>query len=108
MLVQGGNNVLIAGFIVTGVAPKTVAVRGIGPSLAQFFSGVLADPTLELHSGNTILKTDDNWQDDPAQAAQLSSHGLALSNPKEAGIVASRFPQRLTRQSWQGKTAAPA
>ncbi len=89
MSVQGGNNVLIAGFIVTGVAPKTVAVRGIGPSLSQFFSGTLADPTLELHSGNTKLKTDDNWQDDPAQAAQLSSHGLALSNPKEAGIVAT-------------------
>jgi hypothetical protein len=89
MSVQGGNNVLIAGFIVTGAAPKMVAVRGIGPSLAQFFSGTLADPTLELHSGDITLKTDDNWQDDPAQAALLTSHGLALSNSKEAGIVAT-------------------
>jgi hypothetical protein len=64
-------------------------VRGIGPSLAQFFSGTLTDPTLELHSGNVTLIANDNWQDDAAQAAQLSSHGLALSDPKEAGIVAT-------------------
>lgn len=88
MLVQGGNNVLIAGFIVTGVDQKTVAVRGIGPSLAQFFSGTLADPTLELHSGNVTLATNDNWQDDSAQAAQLANNNLALSDPKESGIVA--------------------
>jgi hypothetical protein len=89
MSVQTGNNVLIAGFIVTGVDQKTVAVRGIGPSLAQFFSGTLSDPTLELHSGNTTLIANDNWQDDPAQAAQLSANGLALSDPREAGIVAT-------------------
>jgi hypothetical protein len=87
MSVQTGNNVLIAGFIVTGVDQKTVAVRGIGPSLAQFFSGTLTDPTLELHTGNVTLATNDNWQDDSSQATQLSAHGLALSDPKEAGIV---------------------
>jgi len=89
MSVQTGNNVLIAGFIITGVDPKMVAVRGIGPSLAQFFLGTLTDPTLELHTGNITLTTNDNWQDDPAQATQLSARGLALSDPKEAGIVAT-------------------
>ena len=89
MSVQTGNNVLIAGFIVTGVDQKTIAVRGIGPSLAQFFSGTLTDPTLELHTGNVTLATNDNWQDDSAQATQLSNKGLALSDPKESGIVAT-------------------
>jgi hypothetical protein len=89
MSVQGGNNVLIAGFIVTGLDSKKVAIRGIGPSLSQFFSNPLADPTLELHSGNTTLVVNDNWQDDPAQAAQLSANNLALSDPKESGIVAT-------------------
>lgn len=89
LLVQGGNNVLIAGFIVTGSVQKTVAIRGIGPSLSQFFSGTLADPTLELHSGNVTLVTNDNWQDDQTQAQQLSSHNLAPSDPKESGIVAT-------------------
>jgi hypothetical protein len=96
MAVQTGNNVLIAGFIVTGVDQKTVAVRGIGPSLAQFFSGTLSDPTLELHSGNVTLATNDNWQDDSAQATQLSNHSLALSDPRESGIVATLPAQGYT------------
>jgi hypothetical protein len=89
MQVQTGNNVLIAGFIVTGADPKTIAVLGIGPSLSQFFSGTLADPTLELHTTNATLATNDNWQDDPAQAAQLMAKGLAPTDPKESGIVAT-------------------
>jgi hypothetical protein len=89
MSVQSGNNVLIAGFIISGLDQKKVAILGIGPSLAQFFSGVLADPTLELHSGDVTLTTNDNWQDDSAQAAQLSANNLAPSDPKEAGIVAT-------------------
>jgi CSLREA domain-containing protein len=89
MLVQGGNNVLIAGFIIAGSDQKTVGVRGIGPSLSQFFSGTLSDPTLELHTGNTTLATNDNWQDDSTQAAQLSANNLAPSDPKESGIVAT-------------------
>jgi hypothetical protein len=89
MQVQGGNNVLIAGFIVTGNAQKTVGIVGVGPSLSQFFSDVLSDPTLELHTGNTTLMTDDNWQDDSSQATLLSSNGIAPSDPKESGIVAA-------------------
>ena len=89
MLVQTGNNVLIAGFILTGTDQKTVALRGIGPSLSQFFSNPLADPTLELHNGNLTLAANDNWQDDPAQAAQLSAHNLAPTDPRESGIVAT-------------------
>src|SRR5205823_1768324 len=54
--VETGNNVLIAGFIITGNAPKNVAVRGIGPSLSAFgIPDVLADPTLELRAANGAL-----------------------------------------------------
>jgi hypothetical protein len=91
MRVQTGNNVLIGGFILTGNAPKTVAVRGIGPSLVPFgISDALADPTLELHnSSGGLLGQNDNWQDDPASAAQLTALGLALQDPKESGMVAT-------------------
>jgi hypothetical protein len=73
-------------------------VRGLGPSLAQFgLNPVLADPTLELHDGNgATLATDDDWQDDPAQAAQLTANGLAPSDPKEAGIFTSLPPGQFT------------
>jgi hypothetical protein len=94
MRVQAGDNALIGGFIIAGSAPKNVAVRGIGPSLSQFgVPDVLADPTLELHNGSgATLVQNDNWQDDPLQAAQLTALGLNLSNPNESGLVATLQP----------------
>src|SRR2546429_3699557 len=47
---------LIAGFIVTGTQQKKVILRAIGPSLSV--PGKLADPTLELYQGNTLLESD--------------------------------------------------
>jgi hypothetical protein len=70
--VQTGNNVMIGGFILGGSVTNTqIALRGIGPSLAQFgLSPVLADPTLELHDSNgTTLISNDDWQSDPVSAA---------------------------------------
>ena len=98
-LVQTGNNVMIGGFILGGSNLSAgIVVRGIGPSLAQFgLNPLLVDPTLELHDGNgTLLVSNDNWQDDPEQAALLTAHGLALSDPHESGIFASLPPGAFT------------
>ncbi|PYJ09892.1 MAG: hypothetical protein DMF06_08335 [Verrucomicrobia bacterium] len=97
--VQAGNNVMIGGFILGDDIQNTrVAIRGIGPSLSQAgLSNVLANPTLELHDSNgTTLVSNDNWQDDPASAAQLSAQGLALQNNLEAGIFATLLPGAYT------------
>jgi photosystem II stability/assembly factor-like uncharacterized protein len=97
--VQTGENVMIGGFILEGAsAPTRIVVRGIGPSLAQFgLSPVLADPTLELRDSNgATLVSNDNWQDDPASAAQLSAAGFALSDTKESGIFTSLPPGQFT------------
>ena len=93
-LVQAGNNVMIGGFILGGNNGNSqIAIRGIGPSLSPGLSNVLADPTLELHDSNgAMLISNDNWQDDPASAGQLSSHGLALQNGLESGIFATLSP----------------
>jgi hypothetical protein len=89
--VRTGENVMIGGFILGGDNVTRIVVRGIGPSLAQFgLSPALADPTLELRDSNgATLISNDNWQDDPASAAQLSANGFALSDPKESGIFTS-------------------
>ena len=97
--VQGGNDVMIAGFILGGNPNNTtIALRGIGPSLSQFgLNPVLADPTLELHDANgTTLVANDNWQDDPVSAAQLRANGLAPQDPKESGIFTSLPPGQFT------------
>ncbi len=58
---------------------------------------VLADPVLELHDGNgTILVSNDNWQDNPASAAELAASGLALQHPNESGIFESLPPGAFT------------
>jgi hypothetical protein len=92
--VETGNNVLIAGFIITGNAPKNVAVRGIGPSLSGFgINDALTDPTLELRAANgALIAQNDDWEDNPAYAAPLTAMGLALQHPREAGIVATLQP----------------
>jgi uncharacterized delta-60 repeat protein len=91
-LVQGNNSVMIGGFILGGSTSNSrIAIRGIGPSLAQFgLNNVLADPTLELHDGNgALLISNDNWESDATSAGQLSANGLGLSDPKESGIFTS-------------------
>ena len=93
------NNVMIGGFILGDSSAETgVVVRGIGPSLSRFgLSPVLADPTLELHDGNgTLLISNDNWQEDPVQAAQLIAHSLAPQDPTESGIFAVLPPGAFT------------
>jgi hypothetical protein len=90
--VQTGENVMIGGFILGGGTNNArIAIRGIGPSLAQFgLNPVLADPTLELRDANGMtLVANDNWTDDPASAKQLSANGLAPQNGHESGIFAS-------------------
>jgi hypothetical protein len=97
--VQTADNVMIGGFTLGGNnKPSRVAVRGLGPSLAQFgLSNVLADPTLALHDANgTVMISNDNWTDDPETAKQLSANGLAPQDPHESGIFASLPPGEFT------------
>jgi hypothetical protein len=99
MRVQTGENVLIGGFIITGNDPKKVIIRGIGPSLAQFFTGTLADPTLELYQGNTLLEMNDNWKtrsDGSSQQADVEATGIPPTNDLEAAIVRTLAPGAYT------------
>jgi hypothetical protein len=89
MAVQTGDNVLFAGFIVSGNQPKKVIIRAIGPSLTNFgVQGALADPTLELFSGSTSLGSNDNWVDSPDKQAIIDSN-VAPSDSRESAIVMS-------------------
>ena len=87
-----GSDILISGIVMPQAGD--VVIRGLGPSLAQGgLTGVLANPTLELRDGNgTLIRNNNDWQDDPAQAAIITAAGLAPSNPLESGIAASLAP----------------
>ena len=94
-LVGTGSNVVIAGFILGNQQGNDrIVVRGLGPSLSQFgVPNSLQDPTLELRDQNgSLIRSDNDWQDDPVQAAQITAAGLAPSNPKESAIAATLPP----------------
>ena len=89
-----GDNVLIAGFIVTGNQNKKVIVRAIGPSLT--LAGKLADPTLELHDASgALLESNDNWVDSPNKQAIIDST-IPPPNDAESAIVRSVPPGNYT------------
>jgi hypothetical protein len=97
--VETGNNVMIGGFILGGsMNNPRVALRGVGPSLAQFgLNPVLQDPTLELRDANGVLLiANDDWMSDPTSAAMLTANGLGLGDMKESGIFTSLPPGQFT------------
>jgi hypothetical protein len=90
-----GSNVVIAGFILgSQTGDDRIVIRGIGPSLSEFgVPNPLQDPTLELRDENgTLLRSDNDWQDDSAQAAEITAAGLAPSDSKESAIAATLSP----------------
>ena len=93
--VSTADDIVIAGFILGNHSgDDRIVVRGIGPSLTGFgVPDALADPTLELRDSNgALLNANNNWQDDAAQAAELTAAGLAPANPLESGIAATLPP----------------
>jgi len=105
--VSTGDNIVIAGFLLSGDGANgingiggpnddRVIVRGIGPSLAPAIfpaSAVLADPILELRDANgSLILSNNDWQDNAAQAAEITAAGLAPTNSLESAIAATLPP----------------
>ncbi len=89
--VQTGEDVMIGGFIVDGIATKKVALRAIGPSLAAAgISGAMADPFLQLlNSDGFIIASNDSWN---FPGEEVSAFGLAPADAREAAVVATLPP----------------
>jgi hypothetical protein len=90
-----GGNIVIAGFTLGSHSGNDrIVVRGLGPSLtAAGVANVLANPTLELrNSDGTLLMSNNDWQDNPAQAAELTAAGLAPTNQLESAIATTLPP----------------
>jgi hypothetical protein len=56
-----------------------------------------ANPTLELRDSNGgLIRSNDNWNDDPAQAAQVTAVGLQPKDNAESAIAAVLGPGAYT------------
>jgi hypothetical protein len=92
LAVGTANDVLIAGFIITGNAPKKVILRAIGPSLT--FGSTLQDPMLELHDSNGLLGMNDNWRE--TQESEIVATTIAPSDERESALIAILNPGSYT------------
>jgi hypothetical protein len=94
-----GDNAMIGGFIITGTQPKTILVRGIGPSLGAV--GVpepLSDPIIEIRDSTGALipgGTNDNWHD-AVTSLQIAGSGLAPTNDLESAFLGTLNPGAYT------------
>lgn len=83
-----GAQTTIVGFVLAGNGSSRVLLRGIGPTLGALgVTGVLADPTLQLFSGTTLLATNDNWggvSDIAAAASAVNAFALPAESRDSA------------------------
>ena len=95
-LVQIGDNVMIAGLIISGTGQRNLIVRALGPSLTQQgITNPLLDPTVELHDGNgAVITFDDNWTD--SQQTEIQNTGLAPGDDRESAILSTLSPGNYT------------
>ena len=74
----------------------------MGPGLAQFgITGALVDPRLQLFTGTTVLRENDNWGGETQLTAVGNSVGaFALSDPasRDAVLLVTLSPGSYTAQ----------
>jgi hypothetical protein len=96
-----GDGALIGGFVVTGNAPKTLLIRGVGPALTAFgVAGALADPALTIYQGSEALATNAGWANRAAIAAagtQVGAFALAAGS-RDAALLVTLSPGSYTAQ----------
>jgi hypothetical protein len=97
--VGNGDNVLISGFIAEDPVGDnvTVAIRGLGPSLASFgITNFLADPTIELRNVNgTLLNSNNEWIHSE-HYDKIKESGLEPRDSHEAMILYGVTPGNYT------------
>jgi hypothetical protein len=92
------NRFLIAGFMISGTAPKTVAIRALGPALgARGITAALRNPRIAVHAHDTreSFGTNDDWRDSK-QASEIEARGLAPEDAREAAMLVTLQPGTYT------------
>jgi hypothetical protein len=94
-VVGSGEQVLIAGLIVTD-GGKTVLINALGPTLAASgVTGFVQNPRLELFLGNQLIASNANWKSN-ANASEISASGVAPTDDREASLQVNLEPGTYT------------
>ena len=78
-----GDDVTIAGFVVTGDSPKRLLIRAMGTELeASGVSGALVDPRLKIYQttadGSVLIAENDDWQEESSLVVGITSQSGAF------------------------------
>jgi glucuronoarabinoxylan endo-1,4-beta-xylanase len=100
-----GGDILIAGFVIQGTEPKTVLIRGVGPTLSTYgVTGVLRDPKVQLIASDrvTVLAANIGWGSTNASliagaSTNVGAFGL-LSDSADSALIATLNPGVYTVQ----------
>ena len=112
--VTGGNDSVVSGFVIAGSAPRTVLVRAVGPSLAEFgLADALASPRLVVYQNGRAIANNDAWAPDNDAVIRLNSAftrtgAFRLSDPssRDAALLLNLAPGAYTIEVKSG-TGAP-
>lgn len=99
-----GNNIVVAGLVVAGPAPRTYLIRAVGDTLQDFgINDFLDDAVITLFRGSTIWRYVDDW-DDPAihqpmlTAAMEQLGAFPLTDRQESALKITLPPGAYTVQ----------
>jgi len=93
------ENIMIAGLVVTGPAPRRFLIRAVGPTLTNYgVAGALDDPVLQIYdSTSTLIRENDDWDTPPSGQAAIS----------DASNTVGAFPLQVRRDSAMVVTLRP-
>jgi hypothetical protein len=104
-----GDGALIGGFVVVGNAPKTLLIRGIGPTLTSFgLVGALADPVLTIYQDGEAIATNAGWANNAAIATTATQAGAfaLVAGSRDAALLVTLKPGSYTAQVKAAQSAS--
>ena len=94
-----GSGTFTTGFVVAGGTPKTILIRGVGPTLRIFgVPNPATQTTLTLYSGSTVIAANSGWSAG-LNAAQIAAFGGAFplaSGSLDSAVLATLNPGSYT------------
>lgn len=98
-----GNQALTGTFVVNGARPKTMLIRGVGPSLSNIGLSGIADPMMTVFKSATVpVAANDDWGVDPIKKAEIVAAATAaasfplIDGSKDAALLLKLDPGTYT------------
>ena len=108
-LAGAGPNTLIVGLVSAGSGSRTLLIRGIGPTLANYgVSDALADPQLTLNSAGAVIESNDDWEKQPGAARVTALASAVGAFPLAARAADSALVSTLAPGAYTAHVSATA